>query len=179
MRVGGQRIALAALPPGNIRGTHYTGYWLDLAAGLVGCENLAPSGVQIPNRTGRIDYAIPTHMLMDSYLSIWIRIKYFTIGRFLYVVNLCTRRHFAWFWVSTGKTRLCRDPVRSLRALWWSVNLFRSVSSLKSYHCACYAGPRFSRNYTLGNSIFRITTTIFLNYKIKAFSRKCLLHVTK
>jgi len=49
-----------------------------------GAKNLAPTGVQIPNRTGRIDYAIPTHILMDSYLSIWIRIKYFTVGRFLW-----------------------------------------------------------------------------------------------
>jgi hypothetical protein len=37
MRVGGQRLAPAALPPGNRPGTHCTGGWVGPRAGLDGC----------------------------------------------------------------------------------------------------------------------------------------------
>jgi hypothetical protein len=42
MRVGGQRHAPAALPPGNRPGTHCTGGWVGPRAGLDGCEKSRP-----------------------------------------------------------------------------------------------------------------------------------------
>jgi hypothetical protein len=44
MGVGGQRHAPAALPPGEWLGTNSIGGWVGPRAGLVGCENPAPSG---------------------------------------------------------------------------------------------------------------------------------------
>jgi hypothetical protein len=39
MRVGGQRVAVDTLPPGNISGTYYTGCWL----GLTGLDEFEKS----------------------------------------------------------------------------------------------------------------------------------------
>ena len=38
MWVGGQRHSPVALPPGEIRGTHYIGDWVDPKADMDGCE---------------------------------------------------------------------------------------------------------------------------------------------
>jgi hypothetical protein len=48
--VGGQRHALADLPPGNSPGTHYTGGLMGSRASLEECESLAPTGIR-PART--------------------------------------------------------------------------------------------------------------------------------
>ena len=42
MGVGGQRHARAALPPGKIPGTHFTGGWVKPRAGVDGCGKSRP-----------------------------------------------------------------------------------------------------------------------------------------
>ena len=48
MGVGCQRVALAALSPGKSPGTHCTGGWVGLGAGLDGCEKSRPRRDSIP-----------------------------------------------------------------------------------------------------------------------------------
>jgi hypothetical protein len=48
MRVGGQRDAPAALPPGKRPGTHCVGGWVSPRAGLDGCGKFSPHRDSIP-----------------------------------------------------------------------------------------------------------------------------------
>jgi len=48
MGVGGQRHALAALPPGKRPGNHCVGGWVGPRAGLDGCGKSRPHQVPIP-----------------------------------------------------------------------------------------------------------------------------------
>jgi len=48
MRVGGQRLAPAALPPGKRPGTHCTGRWVGPRAGLDACGKSRPHRDSIP-----------------------------------------------------------------------------------------------------------------------------------
>ena len=45
MGLGSQHHAAATLPPGNIPGTHFTGEWMGLRAGLDSCGKLFPTGI--------------------------------------------------------------------------------------------------------------------------------------
>ena len=53
MRVGGQRRAPAALPPGKSPGTHCTGGWVGPRAGLGGCEKSRLHRDSTPDRPTR------------------------------------------------------------------------------------------------------------------------------
>ena len=53
MRVGGQRHAPVASPPGKGLGTHYKGGWVGPRAGLEGCGKLASTGIRPPHPTAR------------------------------------------------------------------------------------------------------------------------------
>ena len=52
MGVGGQRHTPAALPPGETRYSLNT-RWMGLVFGLKGAENLASTGIRIPDRPAR------------------------------------------------------------------------------------------------------------------------------
>jgi hypothetical protein len=76
MRVGGQRHAPGALPPGNRPGTHCVGDWVGPRAGLDGCgKSRPPTGIGSPDRPARseslyrLSYAGPSilHKIMDNY----------------------------------------------------------------------------------------------------------------
>jgi hypothetical protein len=59
----GQRHGPVALPPGKSPGTHCTGGWLGLGAGLNGCGKfLAPIGVLTPIHPVRRKSLIPTKL---------------------------------------------------------------------------------------------------------------------
>ena len=51
--LGSQRYAPTALPPENRPGTHGTGGFVGLKAGLDGCGRIAFSGIRSPDRTTR------------------------------------------------------------------------------------------------------------------------------
>ena len=59
-RVGGQRHASAALPPEKTPGTHCTGGWVDLRAGLDGCGKYRTHRNSIPGPSSQLQVAIPT-----------------------------------------------------------------------------------------------------------------------
>jgi hypothetical protein len=65
MRVGGQRHAPAALPPGKRLHTHCTGGWVAPGPIWTGVKNLAPTGIRAPNRPARSEslyrLRIPAH----------------------------------------------------------------------------------------------------------------------
>jgi hypothetical protein len=52
-RVGGQRHAPAALPPGKRPGNHCVGRWVGPRAGLDGCGKSHPTGIRSPDRQTR------------------------------------------------------------------------------------------------------------------------------
>jgi hypothetical protein len=70
--VGGQRHALAALPPGKRPGTHCIGGWVGPKAGLEGCrKSRPPTGIRSwtvqPIVSRYTDYTIPTHVICIIY----------------------------------------------------------------------------------------------------------------
>jgi hypothetical protein len=60
MWVGSQRHAAAALPPGKIPVTHFTGGWVGSRAGLDGYGKPRPHRDSIPGPSSSYPVAIPT-----------------------------------------------------------------------------------------------------------------------
>jgi len=67
MGLGGQRHALAALPPAKRPGTHFTRVWVGLRTGLDGCGNSHPThwnSISVASRYS--DYTMPVRNLSQS-----------------------------------------------------------------------------------------------------------------
>jgi len=67
MGLGGQRYALAALPPGKGPGTHFTRVWVDPRTGPDGCGKSRPTHRDsIPVASRYSDYTLPVHTLSQG-----------------------------------------------------------------------------------------------------------------
>jgi len=62
--VRGQRYAPAAHYPRERPGTHCTGGWVGLRAGLEWCGKFHPTGIRSPDRPARLRY--PAHPLLTN-----------------------------------------------------------------------------------------------------------------
>jgi hypothetical protein len=60
---------LRLIYPWERPGSHNTGGWVGLGAGLGGMENIAPIGTWSPYRPGRCVFAIPTEPFQPPYTA--------------------------------------------------------------------------------------------------------------
>ena len=79
VRVGGQRHAPAALPPGKRPGTKFIEGWVGPRAGLDGCRKSRHTGIRSPDRPARreslhrMSYHCPQNLFVSSPILICIR----------------------------------------------------------------------------------------------------------
>ena len=94
MEVGGQRHALAALPPGKRPGTHFTGGWVGHRAGLDGCGGRYVTPVNVgmgyhcdEQKSGTPCVAMKVFGVQNSLLLLLARISINTLRPFSSVVQ--------------------------------------------------------------------------------------------